>query len=320
MKAYIQIQTPSISLPATRGATPAPVVADASASLRGRRPGPVGGESWKPIERRLLEETIAGGAITLELDNQTLEWRIKPPAFAHWNYYLPATSGRWARDADEMTISDAVNQQVYYSLKYANRMCGQALCEWSPAGHQRRTQWKRVPKPPPATGEPVIWYGLAVKDPSSVDAGARQATAVVVSANKWFAFAMPWPSAGSFRGYGWNAAFVLLTGYIDRGDLVAHPGAKVDYGLALGGQWRGRAEPLSQVAKFQFADLVQFALQNVEMLRGLGKAAVQETCIDFDERLVIVSDLFGANIGAGIYAYTGECVAFDGGALRADKR
>jgi len=317
MKAYIQIQIPSISLTATRGASPAPVVADASEMLRGRLPGPVGGESWKPAERRLLEETIAGGAITLELDNTNQEWRIKPPAFAHWNYHLPSISGKWARNADEITISDRFNKQVYYCLRQANQMFGRAVCELSPAGHNElRTEWKRVPKPLPISGEPALWYGLAIADPHGIGAGTRRAAAVVVSANKWFAFSMPWPTAGTFRGYGWNAAFVLLTGYIDRGDLIAHPGAAVDYELSLGGHWLERAEPLSQVARFKFEELIQFVLNNAEMLRAISKAAVQGMCIDFDARHVIVSDLFGAGIKGGIYAYTGQCVAFDGGAER----
>ena len=122
---------------------------------------------------------------------------------------------------------------------------------------------------------------------------------------------MPAPTAGSFRGYGWNAAFVLLTGYIDRGDLIAHPGTAVDHELSLGGQWAERAESLNKVARFKFEELMQFALQNSEMLRTLGTAAVEETCVDYDERHVMICDLFGAGVRAGIHTYTGECVVLD---------
>ncbi|HKP85581.1 MAG TPA: hypothetical protein VJZ26_05775 [Blastocatellia bacterium] len=315
MKTYIQIQVPSMSLPANRGALPGPVAADSSEHLRGRLPGPVGGDAWKPSERRFLEETIAGGSITLELDDKNKEWRVKPPAFAHWNYYLPATHGKWARNADEITICDAIDKRVYYSLRQANKMNGRAFCELSPAGRaEMRTEWKRIPKPLPVSGEPAIWYGLAIADSGGVGVGTRRAAAVVLSANKWFSFSMPWPTTGAFRGYGWNAAFVLLTGYIDRGDLVAHPGSGVDYELSLGSHWGERAEPLNQVARFKFEELTQFALRNAETLRAMGKAAVHGMCVDYDERHVIISDLFGAGIRAAIYAYTGECVAIDGGA------
>jgi hypothetical protein len=309
MKFYIQIEIPSISLAGNRGALPGPAGADQYQYSRGRLPGPAGGDTWKSLERRFLDETVSGGSIILELDRKNNEWRIKPPACAHWNHYLPATAGRWARNADEITIRDVINQKTYFSLRQVNRMSGRAFYEHSATGrYEMRTQWKRVPKPLPASGEPPIWYGLAIEDNDGPARGIRQAAAFVISADKWFTFSMPAPTAGSFRGYGWSAAFVLLTGYLDRGDLIAHPGAELDYELALGGQWAERAEPLNKVAKFKFKELMQFALHNAEMLRGIGLAAVQETCLDYDERHVMIGDLFGAGIRAGIHAYTGECV------------
>lgn len=314
MKFYIQIEVPSISLAGNRGALPGPAGSDAYQYSRGRLPGPVGSDTWKPLERRFLEETIAGGSITLELDNKNNEWRIKPPAFAHWKYYLPATHGKWARNADEITIRDVINKRIYFSLRQANRMSGRAFYELSATGrYEMRTEWQRVPKPLPMSGEPPIWYGLAIDDSGGAALGTRQAAAFVISTNKWFTFSMPAPTAGSFRGYGWSAAFVLLTGYLDRGDLIAHPGAALDYELSLGGQWAERAEPLNKVAKFKFEDLMEFALKNAEMLRGIGLAAVQETCVDYDERHVMIGDLFGAGIRAGIHVYTGECVLLGSG-------
>ncbi|HST23418.1 MAG TPA: hypothetical protein VLR90_20060 [Blastocatellia bacterium] len=312
MKSYIQIEVPSISMAANRGASPGPAIVEAFKYSRGRVPGPVGSDARKPAENRLLQETIAGGAITIELNNKSNEWRIKPPAYAHWNYYLPATHGKWARNADEITIRDFVNRNIYFSLKQANKMHGRAFYELSTAGrYDRATEWKRVPKPLPTSGEPPVWYGLAIEHKGEPSRGTRQAAAFVISANKWFTFSMPAPTAGSFRGYGWNAAFVVLTGYIDRGDLIAHPGTAVDHELSLGGQWAERAESLNKVARFKFEELMQFALQNSEMLRTLGTAAVQETCIDYDERRVMICDLFGAGIKAGIHTYTGECVVLD---------
>ncbi|MGA9767914.1 MAG: hypothetical protein WBV94_02670 [Blastocatellia bacterium] len=274
-------------------------------------PGPVGSDTWGPVESRFLQETIAGGAITIELDNKNNEWRIKPPAFAHWNYYLPATTGKWARNGDEITIRDYVNRNIYFSLRQASKMHGRAFYAQPAAGrYDMWTDWKRIPKPLPASGEPPIWYGLAI-DFNESGRGARQTAAFVISADKWFTFTMPAPTAGSAKGYGWSAAFVLLTGYIDRGDLIAHPGSGVDYELSLGGQWSERAESLNKVARFKFKDLIQFALNNSEMLRSLGTAAVQETCVDYDERRVMICDLFGAGIRAGIHTYTGECVVMD---------
>lgn len=309
MKSYIQIQIPSASLPANRGASFAPASADLCERSQVKLPGPVGGDAWKSFESRFIEETVAGGAITLELDSKNKEWKITPPVFAHWNYYLPATHGKWARSADEITLCDEINKTVYYSLKQANKMTGRAVREFTSAGHPAAgTEWKRVAKPMPTSGVPTIWYGLAIADTSELAASGSRAAAVVVSGNKWFSFSMPWPTTGSFRGYGWNAAFVLLTGYVDRGDLIANTGTGVDYELSLGAHWGARAESLNQVAGFKMEELIKFALKNFETLRALGLAAVKETCVDFEEKHVIVSDLFGAGIIAGIYAYTGECV------------
>lgn len=312
MKTYIQIEVPSISLAGNKGALPGPASVDAFGCSRGRVPGPVGSDTWNPAETRLLQETLMGGAITIELDSVIKEWRIKPPAYAHWDHYLPATHGKWARNADEITIRDCLNKKIYFAIKQVNKMHGRAFYELSTAGrYDRATQWKRVPKPPPASGDLPIWYGLALEHYGELSRGTRHVAAFVISADKWFTFAMPAPTAGSFRGYSWSAAFVLLTGYIDRGDLIAHPGAAVDYELSLGGQWAERAESLNKVAMFGFEELTQFALRNSEMLRGLGRAAVRETCVDYDERRVMVCDLFGAGIRAGIHTYTGECVLLD---------
>ena len=309
MKSYIQIEVPSVSLAAGRGASPGPATVDAFKYSRGRAPGPVGSDSMRPAASRLIQETIAGGAIVIELNNKSNEWKIKPPAYRHWNYYLKSAHGRWARNADEITIRDCVNNEIYFSLRQANKMHGRAFYKPSAAGlYETATEWKRVPKPLPASGEPPIWYGLAIEDYGGPARGTKQAAAFVISANKSFTFSMPAPTAGSFRGYGWNAAFVLLTGYIDRGDLIAHPGSTVDHELSLGGQWAERAESLNKVARFKFEELMQFALQNCEMLRSLGMAAVEEMCVDYDERRVLICDLFGAGIRAGVHAYTGECV------------
>src|SRR6185503_11645341 len=114
MKSYIQIEVPSITLAANRGASPGPASVDAFKYSRGRVPGPVGSDAWKPAENRLLQETIAGGAITIELNNKNNEWRIKPPAYTHWNYYLKTAHGKWARNADEITIRDCVNRNIYF--------------------------------------------------------------------------------------------------------------------------------------------------------------------------------------------------------------
>jgi hypothetical protein len=129
-----------------------------------------------------------------------------------------------------------------------------------------------------------------------------------MSADKSFSFAMPQPSAGSFRGYSWNAAFVLLTGYIDRGDLVGNAGSGLDYELSLGPYWSEQAGALNRIAAGKFDSVMEFALNNREMLRALGMAALQGTCVDYDERHVIIGDLSGERIRSGIHAYTGECV------------
>src|SRR4030095_1619834 len=114
MKSYFQIQIPSISLAGNRGAPPDPAGTDSSRHSKGRLPGPVGGDRWKPSEIRFIEETIRGGSIPLELDNKSQAWRIKPPAFANWRYYLPATHGKWARTGNEITILDAINREIYF--------------------------------------------------------------------------------------------------------------------------------------------------------------------------------------------------------------
>ena len=297
-----------MTLAANRGAMPGPVGVESSKRERGRLPGPVGVDTGRGPAGGFLEETIPGGAITLELDNKNHEWRIKPPAFAHWNYYLPATGGKWARSGDEITISDA-NKKIHFSLKRANAMTGRACYGLSLTGrYELHTEWKRVPKPLPVSDRPPIWYGLAVGDRGRTVAGARMAEAVVVSSGKWFTFSMPAPAEGSFRGYGWSAAFVLLTGYLDRGDLICSPGRGVDYELSLGARWFEQAGPLTQIASGQSAGLVDFALRNTETLRALGTAALEGTCVDYDERHVILADLSGAAVRSGIYAYTGQCV------------
>src|SRR5919205_4391564 len=110
MRSYLRIQVPSLSLAGLRGAPAGPAGADPFRRSRGRLPGPVGGDQWRASETRLLEETLAGGSITLELNHDNDGWRITPPAFAHWTYHLPAAHGRWARSGDEITIGDASNQ------------------------------------------------------------------------------------------------------------------------------------------------------------------------------------------------------------------
>lgn len=309
MKSYIQIQVPSTSLAANRGVRPGPVGVELSKRSRGRRPGPVSVDAWKDSASSFIEETIPGGSITIELDNRINEWRITSPASAHWQYYLPATGGKWARSGDEITLFDAINKKIYFSLEQANGMCGRASYNLSLTGrYELHTEWKRVPKPLPISGQPHIWYGLAVRADGRGVGGPRAASAVVISAGRWFTFIMPDPMTGSFRGYSWSVAFVLLTGYLDRGDLVAHTGSGVDYQLSLGAYWTAQAGALNHIAAGNTAGLVEFALKNDEMLRALGMAALEGTCVDYDERHVIIGDLSGAEIRSGIYAYTGECV------------
>lgn len=191
----------------------------------------------------------------------------------------------------------------------ANRMSGRAYHQLAFTGrHELPVEWKRVPKPLPISNQPPIWYGLAIGDNSGLVTGMRGARAVVLSAGKWFTFFMPAPAAGTFRGYFWSTPFVLLTGYLDRGDLIAHPGSAVDYELSLGGHWVEQAGPLNQIVRLKFEDLIPLALKNADTLRALGMAAIQGTCVDYDEKHVIIADLSGAGIRSGIYAYTGECV------------
>jgi hypothetical protein len=309
MKSYLQIQVPSLSLTATRGAAAGPAGSDRFHPPKGRRPGPAGGDQWRPAQSRLYEETIRGGSIMLELDRSQGEWRITPPAFAHWQHHLPATHGRWARGGDEMTISDAANRHVYFSLRQANKMAGRAVHRFPSADRRElATEWKRVPKPLPVTSRPPIWYGLAIANHDGQAVETRTATAIVLSEQRWFTFAMPQPAAGTSRGYFWSAAFVLLTGYLDRGDCVAHPGRGVDYELALGRGWAEQAGALDRIVRLKFDDVMQFAFKHAETLRALGMAAVRETCIDYDEKHVIIGDLAGPGAGPGIYAYTGQCV------------
>src|SRR5215216_2990244 len=104
MKSYIQIQIPGMLLAPSRGAIHGPAGVELLKRPMGRLAGPVGPDAWKASASRFLEETIPGGSITLELDNENREWRIKPPAHSHWEYYLSATGGRWARSGDEITI------------------------------------------------------------------------------------------------------------------------------------------------------------------------------------------------------------------------
>ncbi|HEX5733794.1 MAG TPA: hypothetical protein VF131_13240 [Blastocatellia bacterium] len=308
MKSYIQIQVPGITLAAYRGAAPGPVGVECSKRQMGRLPCPVGVDTWNGSVNGLLEETIPGGGLTLELDNKNREWKIRPPALRHWQYYLPATGGKWARSGDEITIFDAVNKKILFSLGQANGLRGRASYDLSPTGrYEHHTEWKRVPKLLPVSSRSPIWYGLAVAD-SNRGGGPRSASAVVISDDRWFTFSMPQPAAQSFRGYSWNAAFVLLTGYLDKGDLVGNAGAGVDYELSLGASWREQAGALNPLVAGQSGGFIDFALKHSELLRSLGMAALEGTCLDYDERHVIIGDLAGEGINAGIYAYTGECV------------
>jgi len=309
MKSFIRIQVPTTSLSADRAGRAAAAGVESYRLVRGRIPGPVGIDSFKGPANILLEEMIAGGFIDLELDNKVHEWRISPPAFANWQYYLPACHGRFNRRADEISLSDSVNEKEYCSLREANRMSGRAAFGLSLTNRDvLRTEWKRIPKPLPETGQPPIWYGLAIAGSGGAAAGSRVANAMVLSDDKWFTFTMPELTSGTSRGYFWSAAFALLTGYLDRGDCIAHPGSAVDYELSLGARWSESSAVLNHIASFQFDDLIQFTRNNAETLRFLGMAVLEETCIDYDEKHVIICDLLGAGINAGIYAYTGECV------------
>jgi hypothetical protein len=146
MKFCIQIQVPTVTLAASRGATPAPAGVELSKHAMGRLPGPVGGDAWEGQAGGLLEESVAGGAITLELDDKNHEWRIKPPAFARWGHYLPATSGKWARGGDEIAICDAASKKIIFSLTQANKAAGRACYKPSFTGrYELHTEWKQTP-------------------------------------------------------------------------------------------------------------------------------------------------------------------------------
>jgi hypothetical protein len=307
MKAYFKIYIPARTLAGKRGALPCPAGIEPAISLRGRLPGSVGAYACQPLHSSFIEETLTGGYITFELDDCSNEWRIKSPGFAHWQYYLPAIHGKWTRSGDEIIIRDAGNQQIYFSFKRAHQMYGRAFYQFSSSGrYQSSSRWQRIAKPWPAVVEPSIWYGLAIRDNS----GRHGATAIVLSDDKWFTFSMPEIATGSFRGYSWNVAFVLLTGYINRGDLIAHKGSAVDYQLSFGEHWGELSTVLNPLINFNFEALTEFALRNREVLHTLGKMTLQGTCIDYDEKHVIIGDLLGVDIETGIYAYSGECTVF----------
>lgn len=305
MKSYVLIQIPTLTASANRAGLASTIRVERS--VRGRMPGPVGVEVRHERRNVFVEEMISGGAIGLELDNNSQEWRINPPAFPNWTRYLPSSHGRFTRGADQITVGG--NANVYFSLRPANKMSGQAEFGLSfGSSDKSHTDWKRVPKPLPASGKPPIWYGLAIAGSGGPVAGPRAANAIVVSDDKWFTFSMPEIAAGTSRGYFWGAAFVLLTGYLDRRGCVANFGSGIDYELSLSQRWIERAGTLNHIAAFQFDNLIQFTLNNAETLRALGMAVLGETCVDHDERHVIICDLAGAGINAGIYAYTGACV------------
>lgn len=67
---------------------------------------------------------------------------------------------------------------------------------------------------------------------------------------------------------------------------------------------------LNPLVNSGFDALTEFALRNREILRAMGKTALQGTCVDYNEKHVIIGDLAGANIETGIHAYTGECTVF----------
>jgi hypothetical protein len=305
MKAYFKIYIPTQTLMGRRGTFPCPAGIDSGIGSRGRLPGPFGAYAYQSLQRSFIEETLSGGYITLELDNCNYEWRIKSPVFAHWQHYLPTMHGKWARSGDEIIIRDAGNQQIYFLFRQVHQMYGRAFYQLSLSGrYQSSSRWQRIAKPLPAFVEPSIWYGLAIRENS----GRRGAKAIVLSDDKWFTFSMPEIATGSFRGYSWNVAFVLLTGYISRGDLIAHKGAAVDYQLSFGEHWSELSAILNPLVSLKFDALTEFALRNREVLHALGKVALQGTCVDYDEKHVIIGDLLGAGIDAGIYAYSGECV------------
>jgi hypothetical protein len=240
-----------------------------------------------------------------ELDRRTHGWRIQQPALAHWQDYLPATQGKWARGGDEITILDAGSQRIYFTLRQVQQMRGRAFYELLPGGlYQSSSGWRRIARPMQTSAAPCIWYGLAMRQTTE----RRGAAAVVLSDDRWFTFLMPESSAGSFRGYGWSVAFVLLTGYLDKGDLIAHKGSAPDYQFNFGGHWRELSAILHPLVSLPFAGLCEFALRNREALRALGKAALQGSCVDSDEKHILIGDLPGANIEAGMLAYSGECL------------
>jgi hypothetical protein len=305
MKAYFKIYIPVQTLAGKRGVLPCPAGIDLSGSSRGRLPCPSGAYTYQSLQSSFIEETLSGGYITLELDNRNNEWRMKSPVFAHWQYYLPTMHGKWARSGDEIVIHDIGNQQIYFSFKQAHQMYGRAFYQLSLSGrYQSSSKWQRIAKPLLKSVEPSIWYGLAIRENSD----RRVASAIVLSDDKWFTFSMPEIATGSFRGYSWNVAFVLLTGYIDRGDLIAHNGSAIDYQLSFGEHWSELSAALNPLVSLKFDALTEFALRNREVLHALGKVALQGTCIDYDEKHVIIGDLLKAQIDAGIYAYSGECV------------
>ncbi len=330
MRSYFRIHVPSVSLLpgassgclASRSAIAGPAGADPlPSSLRfakGRLPNPVGGpvgSDARPLAAgRLIEETLAGGDITLELDRDRQMWMVATPAYAHREYYLPTSHGKWARGGSEITIGDAAHAETYLSLHQANKMSGQAVFEPGIGGQSvYRSEWQRLAKPLPPSGQAPVWYGLAISEGGRPGGGpgAKQGRAVVFSADRWFSFLIPTPSAGAFRGYFPEAAFVMLTGYKDRRDLAVHRGADVDYELSLGNHWHERAGVLNQLRETKLADLLPLVLRNAELLRALATAALQETCIDYDERHVIIGDLSAAGVGAGLFAHTGECKVLD---------
>src|SRR5262249_19293147 len=139
-------------------------------------------------------------------------WRIRPPVFSYSQYQLQRTEGKWHRCGDEISIGDSAGRRVFFSLNQANRMSGRAA-HLRDNRHEHHTDWKRIPKPLPATGIPNLWYGLARHRNG-------EAIATVLSGQKSFTFRMPTLATGTFRQSP-GATFVLLTGFIDRGDLMS---------------------------------------------------------------------------------------------------
>jgi hypothetical protein len=253
---------------------------------------------------------LEGADVLLEIEDDTKQWRLRPPLPPGYRRLISEGSGRWKADWGGILQILGSDNRLLAELRGTEKREGWAFADPQPNGSfAMRTEWRRVARPLPAGGM-GLWAGIAVKGGGEVALGAEGVMAVVVSAanrQRWFAFAMLSGRAGLAAGLSGAGSLVVLTGVNDPMELHKSFQSGSDFALSIGGRWAQMGKALTGLEDLKdLGKLIWFSLEHGDRLVTLGKGVYQEACLDYmEQNLLVVDTPAGAGAELGYYWWFG---------------